>query len=148
MSSKFMYYLQENWKRLWIITLWILIMIGLFLWKYYQYKQRAAFEVMGYCVLTAKGAAETLKFNMAIILLPVCRNTITWLRSTKLSNFVPFDDNINFHKVQFCYPSTCIVALILFNFRIMKLYLSVNGYTIDFSDDSCSDCDRGNPSCW
>ncbi|XP_024993575.1 respiratory burst oxidase homolog protein A [Cynara cardunculus var. scolymus] len=98
MSSKLVYYLQENWKRLWIIGLWILIMIGLFLWKYYQYKQRAAFEVMGYCVLTAKGAAETLKFNMAIILLPVCRNTITWLRSTKLCYFIPFDDNINFHK--------------------------------------------------
>lgn len=98
MSSKFVYYVQENWKRLWIISLWILIMIGLFLWKYFQYKQRAAFEVMGYCVLTAKGAAETLKFNMAIILLPVCRNTITWLRSTKVSYFVPFDDNINFHK--------------------------------------------------
>ncbi|KAJ0559213.1 Respiratory burst oxidase protein A [Helianthus annuus] len=98
MSSKFIYYLQENWKRLWIISLWILIMTGLFLWKYYQYKQRAAFDVMGYCVLTAKGAAETLKLNMAIILLPVCRNTITWLRSTRLSSFVPFDDNINFHK--------------------------------------------------
>lgn len=98
MSSKFVYYLQDNWKRLWIISLWILIMLGLFLWKYYQYKQRAAFEVMGYCVLTAKGAAETLKFNMAIILLPVCRNTITWLRSTKLCYFIPFDDNINFHK--------------------------------------------------
>ncbi|KAF5800837.1 putative NAD(P)H oxidase (H(2)O(2)-forming) [Helianthus annuus] len=98
MSSKFIYYLQENWKRLWIIILWILIMTGLFLWKYYQYKQRAAFDVMGYCVLTAKGAAETLKLNMAIILLPVCRNTITWLRSTRLSSFVPFDDNINFHK--------------------------------------------------
>ncbi|KAI7724868.1 hypothetical protein M8C21_028176 [Ambrosia artemisiifolia] len=98
MSSKFIYYLQENWKRLWIISLWVLIMTGLFLWKYFQYKQRAAFEVMGYCVLTAKGAAETLKLNMAIILLPVCRNTITWLRSTRLSYFVPFDDNINFHK--------------------------------------------------
>ncbi|KAD6795092.1 hypothetical protein E3N88_05988 [Mikania micrantha] len=98
MSSKFIYYLQENWRRLWIISLWILIMIGLFLWKYFQYKQRAAFEVMGYCVLTAKGAAETLKLNMAIILLPVCRNTITWLRSTRLSSFIPFDDNINFHK--------------------------------------------------
>ena len=56
--------------------------------------------VMGYCLLTAKGAAETLKFNMAIILLPVCRNTITWIRSTRLGYFVPFDDNINFHKVQ------------------------------------------------
>ncbi|XP_076951899.1 respiratory burst oxidase homolog protein A-like isoform X2 [Bidens hawaiensis] len=98
MGSKFIYYLQENWKRLWIISLWILIMVGLFLWKYFQYKQRAAFEVMGYCVLTAKGAAETLKLNMAIVLLPVCRNTITWLRSTRLSYVVPFDDNINFHK--------------------------------------------------
>ncbi|KAM0059961.1 putative NAD(P)H oxidase (H(2)O(2)-forming) [Helianthus debilis subsp. tardiflorus] len=98
MSFKFVYYLQENWRRLWIISLWILIMIGLFHWKYFQYKQRVAFDVMGYCVLSAKGAAETLKFNMAIVLLPVCRNTITWLRSTKLSYFIPFDDNINFHK--------------------------------------------------
>ncbi|KAJ0811181.1 putative NAD(P)H oxidase (H(2)O(2)-forming) [Helianthus annuus] len=97
-SFKFLYYLQENWRRLWIISLWILIMIGLFHWKYFQYKQRAAFDVMGYCVLSAKGAAETLKLNMAIVLLPVCRNTITWLRSTKLSYFIPFDDNINFHK--------------------------------------------------
>ncbi|KAM1111130.1 hypothetical protein ACFX13_010505 [Malus domestica] len=55
---------------------------------------------MGYCVSIAKGGAETLKFNMALILLPVCRNSITWLRSkTKLGVVVPFDDNINFHKV-------------------------------------------------
>ncbi|PHT51939.1 hypothetical protein CQW23_06401 [Capsicum baccatum] len=53
---------------------------------------------MGYCLLTAKDAVETLKFNMALILLPVCRNTITCLRSAKLNSFVPFDDNINFHK--------------------------------------------------
>jgi len=32
---------------------------------------------MGHCVCTAKGAAETLKLNMAIILFPVFRNTIT-----------------------------------------------------------------------
>ncbi|CAK7335618.1 unnamed protein product [Dovyalis caffra] len=52
---------------------------------------------MGFDIM-AKGAAETLKFNMALILLPVCRNTITWLRSTRLGHLVPFDDNINFHK--------------------------------------------------
>ncbi|KAH0643992.1 hypothetical protein KY290_034861 [Solanum tuberosum] len=98
MSTKLVYSLQENWKRIWVLVLWILIMIGLFLWKFYLYKQKSAFQVMGYCLLTAKGAAETLKFNMALILLPVCRNTITFLRSTKLSCFVPFDDNINFHK--------------------------------------------------
>ncbi|XP_030951998.1 respiratory burst oxidase homolog protein A-like [Quercus lobata] len=97
-STKFVYYLQENWRRLWVLALWICIMIGLFTWKFIQYKNRSAFHVMKYCLPTAKGAAETLKFNMALILFPVCRNTITWLRSTKLAYFIPFDDNINFHK--------------------------------------------------
>ncbi|XP_027365171.1 respiratory burst oxidase homolog protein B-like [Abrus precatorius] len=94
------YFVQDNWKRLWVIALWLSICAGLFTWKFIQYKHRAVFHVMGYCVTTAKGGAETLKFNMALILLPVCRNTITWLRSrTKLGTVVPFDDNINFHKV-------------------------------------------------
>ncbi|KAL6502372.1 hypothetical protein OROHE_024650 [Orobanche hederae] len=98
MSTKLLYYLQEKWKRIWVLTLWITIMIGLFTWKFYQYKHKNAYKVMGYCLPTAKGAAETLKFNMALVLLPVCRNTITLLRSSKLGYFVPFDDNINFHK--------------------------------------------------
>jgi hypothetical protein len=90
---------RSNWKRAWIVSLWLLICVGLFLWKFFQYRQRSGFEVMGYCLCTAKGAAETLKFNMALILLPVCRNTITWLRSTWFSSVVPFNDNINFHKL-------------------------------------------------
>ncbi|KAK9292063.1 hypothetical protein L1049_020017 [Liquidambar formosana] len=94
------YFIEDNWKRIWVLALWLAICAGLFTWKTIQYKNRAVFDVMGYCVTTAKGAAETLKFNMALILLPVCRNTITWLRSrTKLGVVVPFDDNINFHKV-------------------------------------------------
>ncbi|XP_057422309.1 respiratory burst oxidase homolog protein A-like [Lotus japonicus] len=97
-SRRLIYYLQEHWRRLWLLTLWVCIMIGLFTWKFLQYRQKDAFHIMGYCLPTAKGAAETLKFNMALILFPVCRNTITWLRSTKLSYIIPFDDNINFHK--------------------------------------------------
>ncbi|KAH1138345.1 hypothetical protein GLYMA_10G152200v4 [Glycine max] len=94
------YFVQDNWKRLWVIALWLSICAGLFTWKFIQYKHRAVFDVMGYCVTVAKGGAETTKFNMALILLPVCRNTITWLRSrTKLGAIIPFDDNINFHKV-------------------------------------------------
>ncbi|XP_050379231.1 respiratory burst oxidase homolog protein C [Argentina anserina] len=94
------YFLQDNWQRVWVMALWIGIMAGLFAYKYVQYKNRAAYQVMGHCVSMAKGAAETLKFNMALILLPVCRNTITLLRNkTKLGVAVPFDDNLNFHKV-------------------------------------------------
>lgn len=99
-AKKFEYFMEDNWRRIWVVSLWLAICAGLFTWKFMQYKNRAVFEVMGYCVTTAKGAAETLKFNMALILLPVCRNTITWLRSrTKLGKVVPFDDNLNFHKV-------------------------------------------------
>ncbi|KAL5698248.1 hypothetical protein ACHQM5_029313 [Ranunculus cassubicifolius] len=89
----------ENWQRAWIIVLWIAIMASLFAWKFYQYRHKQAFHIMGYCLTTAKGAAETLKFNMALILLPVCRNTLTWLRSTRVRYVVPFDDNISFHKI-------------------------------------------------
>lgn len=82
------------------MMLWLGVVSGLFVYKFLQYKNKAAFEAMGYCVCIAKGGAETLKFNMALILLPVCRNTITWLRNkTKLGVVVPFDDNLNFHKV-------------------------------------------------
>lgn len=99
-ASKVAYFVEDNWKRIWIVLLWLGICAGLFTWKFLQYKNRYVFHVMGYCVTFAKGAAETLKFNMALILLPVCRNTITWLRSrSKLGVAVPFDDNINFHKV-------------------------------------------------
>uniref|UniRef100_A0A0K8WML5 Respiratory burst oxidase A-like protein n=1 Tax=Acacia koa TaxID=468172 RepID=A0A0K8WML5_ACAKO len=98
MSRMLLYYLQENWKRLWVLTLWISVMIGLFTWKFVQYRRKDAFQIMGYCLTTAKGAAETLKLNMAIILLPVCRNTITWLRSTKLARILPFDEDIKFHQ--------------------------------------------------
>ncbi|KAF8401139.1 hypothetical protein HHK36_014443 [Tetracentron sinense] len=98
-SGRLQYLIIENWQRSWIILVWVLAMTWLFAWKFKQYRDRAAFQVMGYCLTTAKGAAETLKLNMALILLPVCRNTITWLRSTRARLFVPFDDNINFHKI-------------------------------------------------
>uniref|UniRef100_A0A0D3ETQ4 FAD-binding FR-type domain-containing protein n=1 Tax=Oryza barthii TaxID=65489 RepID=A0A0D3ETQ4_9ORYZ len=109
-STSLSYYFEDNWKRLWVLALWIGIMAGLFTWKFMQYRNRYVFDVMGYCVTTAKGAAETLKLNMAIILLPVCRNTITWLRSTRAARALPFDDNINFHKT---IAAAIVVGIIL-----------------------------------
>lgn len=93
-------FFQAQWRRIFVVCLWLMACAALFTWKFMQYRQRLAFEVMGYCLSTAKGAAETLKLNMAIVLLPVCRNTVTWLRRSHVINSViPFNDNINFHKV-------------------------------------------------
>ncbi|XP_073226750.1 respiratory burst oxidase homolog protein A-like isoform X2 [Cicer arietinum] len=91
---------RTYWRRGWVVVVWLVGCFGLFGWKFDQYRKRSGFEVMGYCLPTAKGAAETLKLNMALILLPVCRNTITWLRKDPRLNYViPFNDNINFHKL-------------------------------------------------
>lgn len=98
--QKIKYFVMDNWQRVWVMMLWIAATLGLFAYKFVDYRHHPAYEVMGDCVCVAKGGAEILKFNMALILLPVCRNTITWLRNkTKLGAVVPFDDNLNFHKV-------------------------------------------------
>ncbi|XP_073526452.1 uncharacterized protein [Phyllobates terribilis] len=91
--------IHENWKRVWVVLLWLAVNMILFTYKFKQYKQKPAFQIMGYCVCVAKGAAETLKFNMALILVPVSRSTLTKLRSSFLGKLIPFDDNINFHKL-------------------------------------------------
>ncbi|KAM7257469.1 hypothetical protein ACFE04_013210 [Oxalis oulophora] len=67
--------------------------------KIEQIKTNPLFQISGLCLSFAKATAETLKFNMALVLFPVCRKTLTNLRSTFLSTFIPFDDTINFHKL-------------------------------------------------
>ncbi|VFQ91456.1 unnamed protein product [Cuscuta campestris] len=91
--------MHEKWQQIWVLTLWVCINMTLFVWKFNQFKHLAAFQIMGYCVCIAKGSAETLKFNMALILLPVCRRTLTTIRESFLGAIIPFDDNLAFHKI-------------------------------------------------
>ncbi|EFJ10582.1 hypothetical protein SELMODRAFT_127954 [Selaginella moellendorffii] len=119
--------LLDDWQRVWMIALWFAVMAVLFSWKFIQYSYRSGFPVMGYCLCTAKGAAETLKLNMALILLPVCRNTITWLRSTALATIVPFDDNINFHKL-------VAAAIVIGVFLHGGVHLTCDFYRISSAD--------------
>ncbi|XP_022944089.1 putative respiratory burst oxidase homolog protein H [Cucurbita moschata] len=91
--------INDNRKRIWVLILWLAINLGLFLWKFMEYKEKETFKLMGYCIGSAKGSAEILKFNMGLILFLVCRGTLTTLRSTFLSSIFPFDDHISFHVV-------------------------------------------------
>ncbi|XP_010514902.1 PREDICTED: putative respiratory burst oxidase homolog protein J isoform X1 [Camelina sativa] len=91
--------MYENWKKIWVVTLWFAVNIFLFVWKYNEFTTSPLYNITGRCVCAAKGTAEILKLNMALILVPVLRRTLTFLRSTFLSHLIPFDDNINFHKL-------------------------------------------------
>ncbi|XP_019431277.1 PREDICTED: putative respiratory burst oxidase homolog protein H [Lupinus angustifolius] len=97
--SKASEFIVDNGKKIWVVAFWLAINLALYVWKFEQYKNKGAFQVMGYCVCFAKGAAETLKFNMALIILTMCRRTLTMLRASFLGRILPFDDNINFHKL-------------------------------------------------
>lgn len=101
-------YIHEKWKRIWVIMLWLAVNWLLFVWKFKEFKHAPLFKISGYCLCLAKASAENVKLNMALILLPVCRKTLTWLRSSFLSAVIPFDDNINFHK-------TIAVAIAIFS---------------------------------
>lgn len=46
----------------------------------------------------ARSAALVLHVDVAFILLPVCRNFVSFLRRTPLNGIIPFDKNITFHK--------------------------------------------------
>ncbi|XP_055960251.1 putative respiratory burst oxidase homolog protein H [Mercurialis annua] len=96
LTTEFIY---ENWMRIWALTAWLAMNAFLFMWKFEHFKHSQMFKITGYCVCLAKASGETIKFNMALILIPVCRRTLTKLRSTILGKFIPFDDNINFHKI-------------------------------------------------
>ncbi|CAH8380782.1 unnamed protein product [Eruca vesicaria subsp. sativa] len=89
----------EHWKKIWVVILWLVVNACLFTWKYTEFTTNPLYNIAGRCVSVAKGTAEMLKFNMALVLVPVLRRTLTFLRSTFLSHVIPFDDNINFHKL-------------------------------------------------
>ncbi|KIW84286.1 hypothetical protein Z517_03536 [Fonsecaea pedrosoi CBS 271.37] len=59
-------------------------------------KARATF---GYGYPIARSAALVLHFDVACILLPVCRTLISLVRQTPLNGIIPFDKNITFHKL-------------------------------------------------
>ena len=46
----------------------------------------------------ARSGASIINLSFAFLLLPICRNIISMLRFTALTRYVPFDDNIKFHK--------------------------------------------------
>jgi len=77
--------------------------LTLFLERFIHYKNLKnppVFSVLGYGVCFARGSAATIKFSSAVILLPVLRNFLSWLRGTWVNNYLPIDKNIIFHK--FC----------------------------------------------
>ncbi|KAA8493733.1 Dual oxidase [Porphyridium purpureum] len=86
------------WGTAYVITV---ALIFLYTWWYY-YSLREVYGLrgiltVGLCV--TRSSASVDMFVYSITLLPMCRNLITFLRSTRLHQYVPFDRAYEFHVI-------------------------------------------------
>lgn len=55
-------------------------------------------RILGYGLAITRGAASAMMFTYSTLLIMMCYNTITVLRSTILQFYIPFDSAIEMHK--------------------------------------------------
>eukprot|EP01112_Ceratiomyxa_fruticulosa_P014502 TRINITY_DN4157_c0_g1_i4.p1 TRINITY_DN4157_c0_g1~~TRINITY_DN4157_c0_g1_i4.p1 ORF type:complete len:1284 (+),score=241.55 TRINITY_DN4157_c0_g1_i4:155-4006(+) len=75
----------------------------------------------------AKGGGSLLNFNCSLILFPVLRNMISFLRLTPLSEIIPLDDNLSFHKIIAGFIAFATLIHIIghyLNFRILYVHFN------------------------
>ncbi|KAJ7288772.1 NADPH oxidase [Mycena rebaudengoi] len=88
---------QRIFFALFILLHVLVLVLGFF---HYTLKDNleSARATFGITFSIARAAAMVLHVDVIFILLPVCRNLISFLRRTPLGDIVPFDKNVTFHK--------------------------------------------------
>eukprot|EP00742_Colponemidia_sp_Colp-10_P005362 GILJ01005730.1.p1 GENE.GILJ01005730.1~~GILJ01005730.1.p1 ORF type:complete len:1207 (-),score=135.75 GILJ01005730.1:170-3724(-) len=77
------------------MAVFILFDIFLYFYGFFSYLSGAEF----WAFPSAKGAGAVLNFNCALVLVPVMRNLLSWLRTTPVAQYIPLDEPIEFHKI-------------------------------------------------
>jgi PAS domain S-box-containing protein len=78
----------------WMFGLFSINLI-LFLTAFFEFRDKGANE----WIQVARGGGRMLNFDCAIIVLPMCRKAMGYLRTTIMRKFTPFDESIEFHKI-------------------------------------------------
>ena len=88
-------YLSNNFVKLLFLVGYVLVNVALFINAVQTYAAAGA----NVYVQIARGGGAMLNFNGALILIPMMRNLLTWLRQTPLNNYIPIDESVEFHKL-------------------------------------------------
>jgi NADPH oxidase 5 len=89
------HYIENNWVKIAFLSLYVAVNIFLFFGAVDRYADLGA----NVYVQIARGCGATLNFNGALILIPMMRHFMTWLRKSSLNNYLPIDESIEFHKL-------------------------------------------------
>jgi hypothetical protein len=81
---------------------WVLVWLGINAGLFFYAARNALLDGWNaFTIYTAlgNGGGLVLCFDVAFLVVPMCRNLLTYLRTTWLHRFVPFDSSIEFHKI-------------------------------------------------
>ncbi|XP_053330166.1 NADPH oxidase 1 [Spea bombifrons] len=100
-------WIANHWFSVVVLGAWLGLNIFLFVYFFmiYEKGQQYAYtrELLGSALAWARGSAACLNFNCLLILLPVCRNLLSFLRGTcsccRRSMKKQLDNNLAFHKL-------------------------------------------------
>ncbi|EGC30582.1 hypothetical protein DICPUDRAFT_41266 [Dictyostelium purpureum] len=102
-NSTFIKFRGWWWHRgisFYIMLFYIALNLGVGAHTFYNmYHSPIGQEFLGLSFCFSRTAARLINLNSAVILLPVLRNLLSWLRGTWINNYVPIDKHLNFHKL-------------------------------------------------
>lgn len=87
----------NNPQRAFWLAILVTVLVLAFWWRASRYTSGPKCELMSWTLPVAKGCGQMIKVTTTLILLPVSRRTMTFLRETPLRHIIPFDDAIPFH---------------------------------------------------
>ncbi|XP_047475214.1 dual oxidase 2-like [Penaeus chinensis] len=83
-------------------TLYTIVMLLIFAERAYYYtieREHAGLRrIAGLGVTVTRGAASAMMFTYSTLLVTMCRNVLSFLRSTMLHRIFPFDNMVDFHR--------------------------------------------------
>lgn len=95
LSSQLRHWFINEGGRRTFFALWVLVhaLVFSFGFVHYQLKDNlnGARGTFGWTFATARASALVLHVDVAVLLLPVCRNAVTLIRRTYLNQLIPFD---------------------------------------------------------
>ncbi|OBS83679.1 hypothetical protein A6R68_22351 [Neotoma lepida] len=121
-------WLANHWLSVLFLVSWLGLNIFLFVCAFLNYEKSDKYfytrEILGTALAFARASASCLNFNSMMILIPVCRNLLSFLRGTcSFCNRTlrkPLDHNLIFHKLvayMICVFTAIHVIAHLFNFE-------------------------------
>uniref|UniRef100_A0A452SQL9 NADPH oxidase 2 n=1 Tax=Ursus americanus TaxID=9643 RepID=A0A452SQL9_URSAM len=114
----------NHWFSVLFLATWLGLNVFLFVHAFLSYEKADKYyytrEILGSALAWARASARCLNFNSMLILLPVCRNLLSFLRGTcsfcRRTLRKQLDHNLTFHKLVAYMISIHIIAH-LFNFE-------------------------------